>query len=175
MSGLQSRQGMASASGMFSGKRRWVLLLLLAVVALLCWRLFFSGNQARRGMGMDVPPVRVAVALAQDVPHFLNGLGTVLPSSDVLVTSRVDGQLQRLHFKEGQRVKAGDLLAEIDPRPFQATLDQARGTLAKDQAQLDNARKDLARYAKLAQGNFIATQQFETQRARSLRALSSWA
>lgn len=165
MSGLQSRQGMASASGMFSGKRRWVLLLLLAVVALLCWRLFFSGNQARRGMGMDVPPVRVAVALAQDVPHFLNGLGTVLPSSDVLVTSRVDGQLQRLHFKEGQRVKAGDLLAEIDPRPFQATLDQARGTLAKDQAQLDNARKDLARYAKLAQGNFIATQQFETQRA----------
>ena len=165
MSGLQSRQGMASASGMFSGKRRWVLLLLLAVVALLCWRLFFIGNQARRGMGMDVPPVRVAVALAQDVPHFLNGLGTVLPSSDVLVTSRVDGQLQRLHFKEGQRVKAGDLLAEIDPRPFQATLDQARGTLAKDQAQLDNARKDLARYAKLAQGNFIATQQFETQRA----------
>lgn len=165
MSGLQSRQGMAPASGMFSGKRRWVLLLLLAVVALLCWRLFFSGNQARRGMGMDVPPVRVAVALAQDVPHFLNGLGTVLPSSDVLVTSRVDGQLQRLHFKEGQRVKAGDLLAEIDPRPFQATLDQARGTLAKDQAQLDNARKDLARYAKLAQGNFIATQQFETQRA----------
>lgn len=165
MSGLQSRQGMASASGMFSGKRRWVLLLLLAVVVLLCWRLFFSGNQARRGMGMDVPPVRVAVALAQDVPHFLNGLGTVLPSSDVLVTSRVDGQLQRLHFKEGQRVKAGDLLAEIDPRPFQATLDQARGTLAKDQAQLDNARKDLARYAKLAQGNFIATQQFETQRA----------
>ena len=165
MSGLQSRQGMASASGMFSGKRRWVLLLLLAVVALLCWRLFFSGNQARRGMGMDVPPVRVAVALAQDVPHFLNGLGTVLPSSDVLVTSRVDGQLQRLHFKEGQRVKAGDLLAEIDPRPFQAALDQARGTLAKDQAQLDNARKDLARYAKLAQGNFIATQQFETQRA----------
>ena len=156
---------MASAFGLFSGKRRWVLLLLLVVVALLCWRLFFSGNQARRGMGMDTPPVRVAAALAQDVPHFLNGLGTVLPSSDVLVTSRVDGQLQRLHFKEGQRVKAGDLLAEIDPRPFQATLDQARGTLAKDQAQLDNARKDLARYAKLAQGNFIATQQFETQRA----------
>ena len=165
MPGLQSRQSMASVSGLFSGKRRWVLLLLLALVALLCWRLFFSGNQARRGMGMDTPPVRVAAALAQDVPHFLNGLGTVLPSSDVLVTSRVDGQLQRLHFKEGQRVKAGDLLAEIDPRPFQATLDQARGTLAKDQAQLDNARKDLARYAKLAEGNFIATQQFETQRA----------
>lgn len=165
MSGLQSRQSMASASGFFSSKRRLLLLLLLAVAVLLGWRLFFSGSQARRGMNMDAPPVRVAAARAQDVPYFLNGLGTVLASSDVLVTSRVDGQLHRLHFKEGQRVKAGDLLAEIDPRPFQATLDQARGTLAKDQAQLDNARKDLARYAKLAQGDFIATQQFETQRA----------
>ena len=105
MPGLQSRQSVTSASGLFSGKRRLLLFLLLAVVALLCWRLFFSGSQARRGMSMDTPPVRVAAARAQDVPHFLNGLGTVLPSSDVLVTSRVDGQLQRLHFKEGQRVK----------------------------------------------------------------------
>ncbi len=109
--------------------------------------------------------MRVAVALAQDVPQFCNGLGTVLPSSDVLVTSRVDGQLLRLHFTEGQRVKAGELLAEIDPRPFQAALDQALGTLAKDQAQLDNARKDLRRYAQLSKGDFIAAQQYETQRA----------
>ena len=65
-----------------------VLLVVLAVAALLCWRLFFSGSQARRGMGMDMPPVRVAPALAQDVPHFLNGLGTVLPSSDVLEIGR---------------------------------------------------------------------------------------
>lgn len=107
-------------------------------------------------MSMDAPPVRVATALAQNVPHFLNGLGTVIPSSDVLVKSRVDGQLVRLHFQEGQRVKAGDLLAEIDPRPFQAALDEAQGNLAKDQAQLDNARRDLARYAKLAKGDFIA-------------------
>lgn len=116
-------------------------------------------------MSMDAPPVRVATALAQNVPHFLNGLGTVIPSSDVLVKSRVDGQLVRLHFQEGQRVKAGDLLAEIDPRPFQAALDEAQGNLAKDQAQLDNARRDLARYAKLAKGDFIAAQQYETQRA----------
>lgn len=165
MPGFQTRRGLAPASAFFTGRRRVLLPLLLVVVGLLCWRLFFSGGSARKGMVMDTPPVRVAAALAQDVPHFLNGLGTVLPSSDVLVTSRVDGQLQRLHFKEGQRVKAGDLLAEIDPRPFQASLDQARGTLAKDQAQLENARRDLARYAKLAQGDFIAAQQFETQRA----------
>lgn len=155
----------APAPAFFTGRRRILLPVLLVVAGLLCWRLFFSGGPARKGMTMDEPPVRVAAALAQDVPHFLNGLGTVLPSSDVLVTSRVDGQLQHLHFKEGQRVKAGDLLAEIDPRPFQAALDQARGTLAKDQAQLENARRDLARYAKLAQGDFIAAQQFETQRA----------
>ncbi|WP_374288467.1 MdtA/MuxA family multidrug efflux RND transporter periplasmic adaptor subunit [Desulfovibrio desulfuricans] len=165
MSDLQLGQGIVSAPGFFSGKRRFWLPLLFALAALLCWRLFFAGGTARKGMNMDMPPVRIAPALAQNVPHFLNGLGTVLPSSDVLVTSRVDGQLQRLHFQEGQRVKAGDLLAEIDPRPFKAALDQARGTLAKDQAQLDNARKDLARYAKLAQGDFIAAQQFETQRA----------
>ena len=165
MSDIKLRQGTASASGFFSGKRRYLLLLLLVLAALVCWRLFSGDGQARKGMNMEMPPVRVAPSLAQNVPHFLNGLGTVLPSSDVLVTSRVDGQLQRLHFQEGQRVKAGDLLAEIDPRPFKATLDQARGTLAKDQAQLDNARKDLARYATLAQGNYIATQQYETQRA----------
>ena len=165
MSELKLRQGAAPTSGFFSGKRRYLLPLLLVLVALVGWRLFFGGGQARKGMNMDMPPVRVAPSLAQNVPHFLNGLGTVLPSSDVLVTSRVDGQLQRLHFQEGQRVKAGDLLAEIDPRPFKAALDQARGTLAKDQAQLDNARKDLARYATLAQGNYIATQQYETQRA----------
>ena len=165
MSELKLRQGAAPTSGFFSGKRRYLLPLLLVLVALVGWRLFFGGGQARKGMNMDMPPVRVAPSLAQNVPHFLNGLGTVLPSSDVLVTSRVDGQLQRLHFQEGQRVQAGDLLAEIDPRPFKATLDQARGTLAKDQAQLDNARKDLARYATLAQGNYIATQQYETQRA----------
>ena len=67
-------------------------------------------------------PVRVAAVRQQSMPHFLNGLGTVTPSADVLVTSRVDGQLMRLHFTEGQHVNAGDLLAEIDPRPFEASL-----------------------------------------------------
>lgn len=112
-----------------------------------------------------IPPVRVAEAICQNVPHFLNGLGTVAPSGDVLVQSRVAGQLLRLHFKEGQRVTAGELLAEIDPRPFQAELEKAQGTLAKDKAQLENARRDLARYAKLAKGDYIAEQQYESQKS----------
>lgn len=116
-------------------------------------------------MPAAMPPVRVAEAIVQNVPHYLNGMGTVIPSGDVLVKSRVDGQLLRLHFREGQRVKVGALLAEIDPRPFKAALDQAEGVLARDKAQLQNARKDLERYAKLAKGDFIAEQQYETQRA----------
>ncbi|MCR5813418.1 MAG: MdtA/MuxA family multidrug efflux RND transporter periplasmic adaptor subunit [Desulfovibrio sp.] len=110
-------------------------------------------------------PVRCAVALAQDVPHFLNGLGTVQASSDVLVKSRVSGQLMKLHFREGEHVKAGDLLAEIDPRPFQAALDEAKGRLAADEAQLANARRDLARYASLVKGDFVERQKYDTQKA----------
>ena len=137
---------------------------LVLVAAFALWRCGGPGGN-RPDMSGNVPPVRVALAVAQDVPHFLNGLGTVLPSSDVLVKSRVDGQLLRLHFQEGQRVAAGDLLAEIDPRPFQAALDEAEGHLARDKAQLENARRDLARYARLAKGDFIAEQQYENQRA----------
>ncbi|WP_415993050.1 efflux RND transporter periplasmic adaptor subunit, partial [Desulfovibrio piger] len=142
---------------------------LLAVLALLLgcallWRGFFEPGW-QRGMPQDTPPVRVATALAQDMPHFLNGLGTVEPSSDVLVTSRVDGHLQRLHFTEGQFVHKGDLLAEIDPRPFEAALGEARGALARDTAQLENARRDLARYEKLVSGGHIARQQYDNQRA----------
>lgn len=151
-------------SGLLSGRGKAVVLILVLLALAAGWKLLGRGA-GRPDMSMDTPPVRVAAALAQDVPHFLNGLGTVLPSGDVLVTSRVDGQLLRLHFAEGQRVKAGDLLAEIDPRPFQASLDQALGNLARDRAQLENARKDLSRYAKLVQGSFIAAQQYETQRA----------
>lgn len=146
--------------------RRCLWILLLAVPAVLITsRFLFSNHTQRRIMPMEAPPVRVAVALAQDVPYLLSGLGTVQPSSDVLVTSRVDGHLQCLHFKEGQRVKAGDLLAEIDPRPFEAELTQAQGTLTRDLALLDNARKDMARYATLSKNDFIARQEYDNQRA----------
>lgn len=143
----------------------WLVAVIIAICAFIAWRFFFNGQSDRPDMDMAAPPVRVAEAIIQNVPHYLNGLGTVIPSSDVLVQSRVDGQLLKLHFNDGQRVKAGDLLAEIDPRPFQAALEQARGNLLRDKAQLQNAKKDLERYAKLAKGDFIAEQQYENQKA----------
>ncbi|MBQ9406248.1 MAG: efflux RND transporter periplasmic adaptor subunit, partial [Desulfovibrio sp.] len=156
----------ASSPPAAAKRRRWIVLFLLIVVAVIIGRHFFAAAPSgKRGMPPNVPPVRVAPALAQDMPHILSGLGTVQPSSDVLVTSRVDGQLVRLHFREGQRVTAGDLLAEIDPRPFQAALDQAQGTLARDRAQLENARKDMARYASLSRSDFIARQEYDNQKA----------
>lgn len=146
-------------------QKRLLLAAAAGIALALVWRFWGGGTSSGPDAAGGRAPVRVAVARAQTVPHFLTGMGTVLPSSDVLVTSRVDGRLLRLHFADGQRVAAGDLLAEVDPRPFQASLEQAEGALARDQALLDNARKDLTRYARLAGSDFIAGQQYETQRA----------
>ncbi len=146
------------------GASRWVRLALVLLACILLYRVFWAGDGGGPRMQAD-PPVRVATALAQDVPFFLGGMSTVEPSSDVLVTSRVDGQLWKLHFHEGQRVQAGDLLAEIDPRPFEADLAQARGNLLRDEAQLANARNDLSRYARLVKNDYVSAQQYETQRA----------
>lgn len=101
------------------------------------------------GFNPEAQPVRVAVARVQDVPVFLAGLGTVTPFYTVLVQSRVDGQLMEVCFDDGQDVKKGDLLANIDPRPFEAQLAQAQGNLMRDTAFLENARRDAARYAQL--------------------------
>lgn len=153
-----------TSSGSPRRGRRLLFVLVLLAIAAAAFLLF--GKKGGRGpMPAPTVPVRVATVRQQSMPHFLNGLGTVTPSADVLVTSRVDGQLMRLHFTEGQHVNAGDLLAEIDPRPFEAALAEARGTLARDKAQLANARRDLDRYAKLAAGDYIARQQYESQRA----------
>jgi multidrug efflux system membrane fusion protein len=108
-------------------------------------------------------PVQAATATQQTVPRYLSGLGTATAANTVTVTSRVDGQLMAIHFTEGQQVKAGDLLAEIDPRPFQVQLTQAQGQLAKDQATLANARRDLARYQQLVKTNLVSRQELDTQ------------
>lgn len=110
-------------------------------------------------------PVQAATATRQSVPHYLNGLGTVTAANTVTVRSRVDGELTAIHFQEGQQVKAGQLLAEIDPRPFQVAMTQAQGQLAKDQATLANARRDLARYEKLAKTSLVSQQELDTQRS----------
>jgi multidrug efflux system membrane fusion protein len=112
-------------------------------------------------------PVSVAVtsALKQNVPYYLSGLGSVTAFNTVTVKSRVDGELQKVNFKEGQFVHEGDLLAEIDPRPFQVALEQMEGQLFRDQAQLNNARVDFKRYDQLAKEGVIASQQVDTQNA----------
>jgi multidrug efflux system membrane fusion protein len=98
-----------------------------------------------------------------DLPIYLTGLGTVTPLANVVVRSRVDGQLMHIGFVEGQMVKAGDVIAEIDPRPFAAALKQVEGQLLKDQAVLDNARIDLKRYQD--GGDIFSDQQTATQQA----------
>lgn len=112
-------------------------------------------------------PVAVSVVTVekQNVPLELTALGSASATHTVVVRSRVDGQLDKLHFEEGQSVRQGQLLAELDPRPFLAALTQAEGQLQRDQAQLKNAEIDLARYRQLLALNSIAAQQVDTQQA----------
>jgi multidrug efflux system membrane fusion protein len=110
-------------------------------------------------------PVAVATASRADVPVRLTALGSVVAFNTVTVRPRVDGQLMRVAFREGQFVTRGDLLAEIDPRPFQVQLEQAQGQLAKDQAQLATARVDLARYQTLLSQDSIARQNVDQQQS----------
>ncbi|KGD82802.1 MULTISPECIES: MdtA/MuxA family multidrug efflux RND transporter periplasmic adaptor subunit [Pantoea] len=126
-----------------------------------------QSEHGKRGNGGHKPlaPVQAASAVTESVPQYLSGLGTVTAANTVTVRSRVDGNLVAIHFTEGQQVKAGDLLAEIDPRPYQVALMQAQGQLARDQATLANARRDLARYQKLAKTSLVSQQDLDTQNA----------
>jgi multidrug efflux system membrane fusion protein len=119
-----------------------------------------SGKGGARG---GTAAVTVAEVKQEDFEEWVSLAGTVTPLNVVVVRSRVDGQLDKVRFVEGQMVKAGDLLAEIDPRPFQVTLDQAKGQLARDEALLANANKDLGRYTELLKQDSIAKQQVDTQ------------
>ncbi|MFB4338873.1 MdtA/MuxA family multidrug efflux RND transporter periplasmic adaptor subunit [Pantoea sp. CS_6] len=126
-----------------------------------------QSEHGKRGNGghKALAPVQAASAVTESVPQYLSGLGTVTAANTVTVRSRVDGNLVAIHFTEGQQVKAGDLLAEIDPRPYQVALMQAQGQLARDQATLANARRDLARYQKLAKTSLVSQQDLDTQNA----------
>jgi len=110
-------------------------------------------------------PVQAATATRESVPRYLTGLGTITAANTVTVRSRVDGQLLSINFQEGQQVKAGSLLAQIDPSQFNVALAQAQGQLAKDNATLANARRDLARYQQLVKTNLISRQELDTQAA----------
>lgn len=119
-----------------------------------------SPNQGAPGV-----PVTVAKPQRQNLPIAAQGLGLVAANNTVVLHPRVDGTLDRVNFTEGQMVKAGDLLAQIDPRPYQAALDAAAAKKASDAATLANARRDLQRYADLADKQFAAVQQVDTQRS----------
>jgi multidrug efflux system membrane fusion protein len=126
-----------------------------------------SGRRGAGGRGGQAGPIPVVAVKAQkgNIAVYFNGLGAVTPLATVLIRSRVDGQLMTVNYKEGDIVKQGDLLAEIDPRPYQATLDQTEGQLVRDQALLDNARVDQTRYETLLKQNAIQEQQLATQKA----------
>ena len=162
------------------GSRWWIWLLVLAFAASGYWYYRSSHNKPQdpaavpaaggksRGVGGGNYSIPVVVATAQegDLPIYFNGLGTVTPLNTVTVRSRVDGQLLNVVFKEGQFVQQGDLLAEIDPRPFQVQLEQAQGQLAKDEAQRRDAEANYERYQLLYKEGVIPKQQLDTQQAQ---------
>jgi len=145
--------------------RGWRLWAILGAGLLLGLFLFFRSGKKDSGANPAGRPVPVAVAQARkgDMAVHLTGLGTVTALNSVTVKSRVDGQLLRIAFTEGQMVREGDLLAEIDPRPFKVQLMQAEGQFAKDQAATQNAQADLRRLEGLVKQGIISRQQLDTQ------------
>jgi len=153
--------------------RRWWLIALIAVILAVGLYLLY-GHYGKKGAApaakptgakAAVPPAPVAIQAARktDVGVYLTELGNVTPVATVTIHSRIDGQLMDVYFKEGQLVKRGDLLATLDPRPFQAQLTQYEGQLIRDREYLNNARLDLQRYQQLWKQNSIPKQQLDTQ------------
>ena len=144
----------------------WVLLIAVAAGGYYGWSRYRAGQaaQAAANAKRTAPAVRVSTAPVEksDFPVYLTGLGTVQGFNTVQVRTRVDGQIDKIAFKEGQMVNQGDLLAEIDPRPYQAALDAAQAKKVQDEANIANANLDLQRYTKL--GEFATKQQTDTQR-----------
>jgi len=150
---------------------RWILLIaVVAAAGYFGWQRFYGSEATARAEAAQKAtshkpaiPVSISDVEKADFPVYLTGLGTVQAFNTVVVRTRVDGQIDKIAFQEGQTVAKGDLLAEIDPRPFQATLDQAKAKKVQDEANLANANLDLQRYTRL--GEFATRQQTDTQRS----------
>jgi multidrug efflux system membrane fusion protein len=156
--------------------RGWLWLLVLLVAGIGGWYLWSkagstpaaAGSAPSKGGkkgGSGTVPVVAVKARKGNIGVFINGLGSVTPISTVAVKSRVDGQLMSVHYNEGDIVKKGELLVEIDPRPYAVALEQAEGQMARDEATLKNARVDLERYTKLVAQDAVPEQQLATQQA----------
>jgi membrane fusion protein, multidrug efflux system len=147
---------------------RWGLLIAaIGAAGYFGWQKSTGEHAIQAAQKAPVPkpvPVKIAAVEKADFPVYLTGLGTVQGFNTVLVRSRVDGQINKIDFKEGQFIGEGDTLVEIDPRPFQAALDQAKAKKAQDEANLANAKLDLQRFTRL--GEFATRQQTDTQRSQ---------
>lgn len=158
-------------------KHRWVrtlvLLLIVAGIAAAIWRIATARAEKDKQVAAQAAlfaeymkiPVEVADVRQQDVPVYLDGLGSVTAYYTVTVNSRVSGQIVQVNFKEGQNVRKGDLLIVIDPAPYKAALDQAKGQLARDQAQLDDYKVELGRYKSLYQQGVYSKEQLDAEQA----------
>jgi len=171
---LSSRQPEAPKG---SAARKWiVLLVILAVVGAAVWKIRKNTQQQDSiqqimAAQADRPtPVQVTAVQQKSMPIFLTALGTVTAYNTVTIKSRVDGQLMQVPVTEGQAVRQGQLLAEIDPKPYQAALEQAQGQLVKDQANAVNARAEAARYNALLQAGVVSKESQQLQASNAGQA-----
>lgn len=144
-----------------------IVAIIIAASALVVWWHGFGGNGPRATAQTAAPlvPVTAGIVAAQDVPVYLQAIGSVQAYNMVSVKTRVDGQIVNVYFKEGQEVKEGDPLFQIDPRPYQAALEQAQAAKQKDEAQLSGARLDLERYSRLLGTGYQTRQSYDQQTA----------
>ena len=161
--------GSAPPAGVESRSRRLLWgslagLLILGILAFVLWRTFtLEHKPVRRGRGLGTQPVGVTAIKTGDIRLIVDALGTVTPLATVTVQSQISGMLTKVGFKEGQLVHTGDFLAQIDPRPYEVSLQQYQGQLARDQAALKQAQMDLARYETLQHQDAIVRQTYEDQ------------
>ncbi len=153
-------------------RRWWIWVLAASLLGIVAYTQLSKSGRSAEGPGkpgapraLQSVPVVAVPAQQGDIGIYLTGLGTVTPLYTITVKSRVDGQLMKVYYREGQTVTKGQLLAEIDPRPFQAQLTQVEGQMMRDQALLKNAKMDVERYRVLTSQDSIAKQQYDTQKS----------
>ena len=160
---IDSSESSQSFRELFSSTNFWLITSLIVMVLSLVW-FYYAMGQTKMNSPKPIPIVS-ASAVTRDVPIYLSALGNVTPTYNVLLRTQVNGILEKVFFKEGQLVKTGELLAQIDPRPYEALLTQYQGNLKRDSALLANARVDLQRYQRLWRQDSVSQQTLVTQKS----------